>query len=403
MQASLVVHAHFYQPLRDDPVNGQIPPEFGAEPFSNWNQRIAAECYRPNAELGNFEHVSFDLGPTLASWLERNLPKVHRSICEAERKRYRERGFGGGLAQAYHHTILPLASRREKELQVAWGIADFEHRFGHRPRGLWLPETAVDTETLEVLAEQGIEFTVLAPWQAARFEHHPFEPRWAELPSGRRIALFFYHGPLSGRLSFDPGLSINADAFTRHFLQPLGWQAARRRHSRPLILVATDGELYGHHQKHREHFLAYLLRHAAPQAGFAVTTLERYLDEHPPGHTVSLREPSSWSCWHGVARWQSDCPCTAESGWKSGFRDLLSRLAARLDELYQEHSQRWLGDGDRLLERSVELSRPGKKLGALVTEIADRRLAPARLGRLRKLLEAQWLRHRMFTSCAWFH
>ncbi len=389
----LVVHGHFYQPPREEPTTGEIPPEEGADPYANFNEKITAECYMPNAALGNFHRMSFDVGPTLVSWLARHAPRTWKRIASS----------GGGLAQSYHHTILPLASRREKELQIAWGRAEFEHRFGRRPRGLWLPETAADAETLTVAAEQGFELTVLAPWQAAVAHLDPFEPYWVELAGGRRIAVFFYHGALSGRLSFDPGISINADAFATHLLAPLRRFAERRHGRRGIVLLATDGELYGHHQRHREHFLRHLMRHAAPEAGFTVTTLESYLDEHPPGRTIGLAEPTSWSCHHGVARWAGDCPCSRESGWKAPLRALLVRVAAAVDEVWEREAAAWFEEPGVVLERSVEVVLGALPLARLAAQTARRRLSRQQLTGLRHLIEAQWLRHRMFASCAWFH
>jgi hypothetical protein len=403
MSAALVVHAHFYQPPRAHPVSGAIPPETGADPFANWNERIHAECYHPNAELGNFEAISFDLGPTLAEWLEEAAPATYQRIRAAEQARVAASGFGGALAQPFHHTILPLASRREKQLQVAWGVADFEHRFGRKPRGLWLPETAVDVETLEVMADFGLAFTVLAPWQAVGAPD-PFRPHWVELPSGRPMAAFFYHGPLSGRLSFDPGVSENADAFVRDWLLPLRRQAGSSgSEAGRLILVATDGELYGHHQRFRDLFLRHLVRQAAPAAGMPVTSLEAHLEQHPPTSVVRLRAPSSWSCHHGVARWAGDCPCSRETGWKGALRESFLELGRVLDECYLEHAEELGLDGEGLLERSVDW-----QLGKLTyVELLEREGRPPadREASLRLLwsLESQWLRHRMFTSCAWFH
>lgn len=402
----LAVHGHFYQPPRDDPASGEIPPEHGAEPFGNFNQKITAECYRPNAEAGNYELLSFDFGPTLLSWMAAAEPAVHRKVVAADKASVRNAGVGGAgaggaLAQSYHHTILPLATRAEKELEIAWGIADFERRFGRKPRGLWLPETAADRETLSVAAEQGIELTVLAPWQAKTQTLDPTRPYWVELPEGRRLAVFFFVRSLSGRVSFDPSVTTNADRFAQEQLKPLlarlGPEAADR-----LLLIATDGELYGHHQKGRHLFLKRLLRGAAERAGFEVTNLARFLDAHPPRQAIDLVEPSSWSCHHGVARWADLCHCTPEAHWKAPLRRALNTLAGDLDRAYQAAAAELVTDPRGLLLASIDLALGRRSLAKLAASFASRALKRAELARLADLLEAQRLRHRMFSSCGWF-
>lgn len=396
------IHAHFYQPPRDDPATGTMPHEFGAEPYGNWNQKIAEECYRPNAERGNFEGISFDAGPTLLAWLSAELPEVHARLVASEGIYRQRHGTGNGMAQPYHHTILPLATRAEKELQVAWGIADFEHRFGHRPRGMWLPETAADLETLDVLAQQGIEFTILAPWQAASRRVDPTRPYWVRLPRRRKIAVFFFVASVSGRLSFDPSVSVDADAFARYHLTPLARRLERAGEEDGLLLVATDGELYGHHQKFRDLFLERLLAGAIEDAGMELTTPALYLDRHPPDDTVDLALPSAWSCHHGVARWQRECPCTPGADWKQPLRAALGELARGLDEAFFVAASGFVDDPEALLRRYVEVVLGRLELAELAAQIGGKRLGRVRLAKLQRLLAAQWQRHRIFTSCGWF-
>src|SRR5579859_1330778 len=209
---AICIHGHFYQPPRFDPFTGIIPEECGAAPHANYNEKITAECYRPNAELGNFDAMSFDLGPTLAAWLEKAHPDVHDRIIEADRRHMERFGVGNALAQAYNHTILPLASSRDKRTQILWGLSDFRHRYGHEASGVWLAETAIDLESLDLLAQNGITHTVLAGWQAGT-SIDPSEPYLVRLPwGGRTITVFFYHN-CSGGVSFDQDLTINADSF----------------------------------------------------------------------------------------------------------------------------------------------------------------------------------------------
>jgi alpha-amylase/alpha-mannosidase (GH57 family) len=399
---ALCIHGHFYQPPREDPFTGQVPAEPGAEPHHDFNEKITAECYRPNAALGNFSRVSFDLGPTLASWLERHDRLTYRRILEQERAHCQQHGCSNALAQVYSHAIMPLATHHEKRIQVAWGLADYHHRFGHKAPGLWLAETAADSATLSILADYGVGFTVLAPHQAAE-PVDPSEPYWVRLPDGRTVTVFFYQGELSAGVSFDAGLTTNADHFTGDILERYVGRKRSTRATRELLLIATDGELYGHHKPMRQFFLSHLLRIAAPAEGFEVTTLARYLLDNPPRREIRLVEPSSWSCHHGVDRWQSACGCTEGDGqWKHHLRRALTTLAARLDDLFWEHTETLLKNAWEAEEQYILV-----KLGALRPSAFWRRHARqprSDQGRAAvfALLEGQYYRHLMLASCAFF-
>src|SRR6266508_6393959 len=260
MERYICIHGHFYHPPRENPWLEAIELQDSAYPYHDWNERITAECYAPNAAarilgagdrieriVNNYSRISFNLGPTLLVWLSSKAPEVYRAILDADsQSRERFSGHGSALAQPYNHMILPLANRRDKYTQVLWGIGDFEHRFGRKPEGMWLPETAVDLETLAILADMGIEFTLLAPWQADRDDVDPTEPYRVALPEGRSISVFFYHQGLSGRVSFDPSLTTNADAFALHDL-PAQYHPEKLRRGEPhLLLVATDGRSEEH-------------------------------------------------------------------------------------------------------------------------------------------------------------
>ncbi len=401
----LCIYGHFYQPPREDPFTGEIPPEHGASPYENFNEKITAECYRPNAELGNFEHISFDLGPTLALWLEKHQPDVYARIIQADRHNLTRYGTGNALAQVYNHTILPLADARDKRTQIIWGLEDFAHRFGHRAEGMWLAETAVDMETLTLLAKEGVRYTVLAPWQAAE-PIDPTEPYRVRLPEGRDITVFFYNSPLSGGVSFEGDVTINADTFASSYL-PNQINAHKRESSTDqLIVVATDGELYGHHKPWRDRFLEYLVQQGASAAGYGVTTLSRYLATHPPRHTVRLHAHSSWSCSHGVARWGSGCGCTeGDASWKPQLRHALDNLAAQIHQIFEREAARTLHDPWEARNGYLGLyqgwlahrefwSRYGKNKGRLVTRSAKRRTE--------SLLAAEYFGQCMYTSCGFF-
>ncbi len=392
---ALCVHGHFYQPSRENPLTGTIPEEKGAEPYRNWNERIHACCYRPNAELGNFERISFNVGPTLFRWMENYDPVTHNRIIAQDRANVQRFGVGNAMAQAYHHTILPLATRADKVTQVIWGMADFEHRFGRPPEGMWLPETAVNLETLDVLAEQGIKFTILAPWQADVPELDPTQAYWVDVPSGGRMAVFFYHRGLSSGVSFNQRLTSNAHDFALKELSTRFEDGPEPQ----LLLVASDGELYGHHQRFRDWFLAYLVNGAGARAGVRLTYPALWLRQHPPKETIQIRENTSWSCHHGIARWETGCNCTSgDSGWKLRLRVAFEHLAGGLDRMYAREMRTLNLDPWKVRNTYIDVILGKRSLQAILPG----RLPAEELERARLLLEAQRERQRMFTSCGWF-
>jgi hypothetical protein len=401
----VTLYGHFYQPPREDPFTGLIPHEPGATPYENYNEKITTECYRPNADAGNFEHLSFDLGPTLAAWLERAHPDVHSTIVRAAQRHFERFGVPNALAQAYNHTILPLANREDKRAQIRWGLQDFAHRFGHAAEGLWFAETAVDIETLRIAAECGVKYTVLAPWQAAE-PIDPTEPYTVALPDRRSITVFFYNGPLSGGVSFDWDTTNNADTFAASYLPHHLNPEKVARGEDQLIVVATDGELYGHHKPWRDRFLEHLLNEGARAVGFEVTSLGRYLLNHTPRRTVTLRVPSAWSCAHGVARWSSGCECTeGSSAWKPALRAALDHVAVQLNDVFaavggETLRDPWAARDDYIALRNGWLS--GDAFWARHGRSHEMPLSQNARGRAEKLLEAQYWGQAMYTSCGFF-
>ncbi len=319
-----VVHAHFYQPARLDPFTGVVPPEPSAAPFRDWTARIDAECYRPNAQRGTLAHISYDLGPTLATWLEREDRPTHdRFVADS----------AGAIAQAYHHAILPLAAAHDRRTEIRWGLRDFELRFGRRSVGLWLPETAVDLATLRLLADEGVRFTILAPWQAAEVGIDTRRPYRIELGGGRSIVAVFYDGALSSSVSFEPTATSDADRFAKERVAPRVTLPLPDGES-PLVVVATDGELYGHHQPFRDLFLQRLVAPGGGiDRGFDVVDLHAITIEPAdrPFRSMRIRERTSWSCHHGVLRWSAECPDAPDGRWKGPLRAALERLAAAID------------------------------------------------------------------------
>jgi len=391
---AVCIHAHFYQPARDDPLTGEIPWEEGSHPYPNWNEKIFEECYKPNAELGNFGRISFNLGPTLTDWMARYHPEVLSLIVAQEKANYQKNGVGNGMAQAYHHTILPLDLPQDRETQVCWGIEDFKYRFGHMPAGMWLPETAADTETLHLLAKMGIQFTILAPWQA-KTAINPNQPAKVVFPDGLSLAVFFYDRSLSTAISFNPMATENADQFTRNYMVGYGSQG--------MVMAASDGELYGHHQPFRDKFLEYLTHQTLPAAGYQVSYPGLYLLNTPPKQVVEIEDGTSWSCHHGVQRWQAACGCTPHGEWKAYLREAFGFLTEQIDEEYMAEMVRYTDQPWEVRHRYIDVLHGKLSFEALCGELFRISPTPDQMQRAQHLLRAQVERLRMFTSCGWFH
>jgi alpha-amylase/alpha-mannosidase (GH57 family) len=412
---SVVVHGHFYQPPRENPWTGVVDPEPTAAPFHDWNQRIDTECYGPvgNARVlgadGSVEHrdnlyaaMSFDVGPTLFEWMETSAPATYGRILEADKISVARLGHGNAIAMPYHHTILPLASRRDKVTEVRWGIADFRRRFEREPEGMWLPEMAVDEETLEVLAEAGILFTILAPHQVET----PSElglPLSFRAAKGREIALCIYDGRLSGDIAF--GRLITDGALLANRLAP----EAPSDHF-IITAVATDGETFGHHHRFGEMALARAFRILAEQDDVQIENFASFLARNPPLIDAVLVSPSSWSCPHGVERWRSDCGCRlapeehTSQAWRAPLRDSLEWLAGELHEIFEREGKELFGINPWLVRDNYGDVMAASEAQALAFVAASitRRNDGARVERAAELLAMEEAALSMFTSCAWF-
>lgn len=401
----LVVHAHFYQPTRIDPFTGELPPDPEAAPYRDWNARITAECYRPNAEHGALARASWDLGPTLSHYLADAAPDVLAGFAEADRQGGGRRD-GPGIAQAFHHSILPFAPLHDRETEIRWGLRDFEVRFGRPAGAIWLPETAVDLATLRVAAEAGVTGTILAPWQAETL--HPERRAYrVDLGGGRHMAVAFYDADLSAWVSFDPSLTTDARALAADRIAP---RLATPLHdgTPATIVIASDGELYGHHQHFRDLFLRALVDPPPdqPDRGFDVVTLAALLDEPAdrPHPEIRIRERTSWSCHHGVLRWAGPCPDVPDGRWKAPLRVALDRLAGAVDAISETLAAETSGLADVWGARNgyvdVVLGLVGAEdYGAAVLGAHSRRAARRRLA---AILEAQRWRLAMFASDGWF-
>ena len=421
----LCIHGHFYQPPREDPWLDMICPEGSAAPFRHWNERICRESYAPLAwarrmgskgifEIINcYEWISFNVGPTLFRWIERAEPELYAKILEGDALSLKRWGHGNAIAQIYHHAIMPLASELDRDVEVAWAIADFESRFERKPEGMWLSETACNTETLETLADHGITFTLLAPRQAEAIaelgsddwqtvDEHSInikEPYLVELPSGRTISIFFYDGALSQAIAFE-GLLKNGDDF---------WNRLSGASSEGLLSIGTDGETYGHHVEFGEMALAYVLSQAIDKRDeLSLLNYGAYLEQHPPTRKVKIREDSSWSCYHGVERWKSDCGCCTgghpgwNQQWRKPLRDGLNQVRDLMNAHYFNHGEKIFTD-----PRAALLDY-GMLLSGIVSEEdffkhhfkVEEGTHDADLGW--KLLSMQKWALSSFASCGWF-
>ncbi|HET9016172.1 MAG TPA: DUF3536 domain-containing protein [Thermomicrobiaceae bacterium] len=433
MQRYVCIHGHFYQPPRENPWLEFVEIEDSAAPYHDWNQRVTDECYARNATarildangwvdhiVSNYARISFDFGPTLLSWMETNAPDTYRAVLAADAASARRfGGHGSAIAQAYNHLILPLASPRGRRTQVIWGCSDFRHRFGREPRGMWLPETAVDLDSLEALAEQGIAFTVLGPHQIRRVRPigadgwsdippgrvDPSRPYLVNLPSGRSIAVFVFDRNISQDVAFGELLN-NGDRFLGRVMD--GFRDDRDWSQ--LVSVVTDGETYGHHHRFADMALAYVLHRIDETLPDELTNFAAFLELHPPTHEAEIVENTSWSCAHGVERWRSDCGCNtwAHPGWTQSWRrplrEALDWLRDELEPVLDDGLGPLLKDPDVARDDYIDviLDRAPDHVDAFLNRHAARPLGPDdRLLALRLLEMARHLQL-MFTSCGWF-
>jgi len=433
MEKYLCIHGHFYQPPRENPSLEAVELQDSAFPYHDWNERITAECYAPNATarlldgnerivdiVNNYSRISFNFGPTLLAWMQDNAPDVLAAIVKADQQsRERFSGHGSALAQAYNHLILPLANRRDKYTQVVWGIRDFERRFGRKPEGLWLPECAVDSASLEVLAELGIAFTVLSPFQASKVRRigdsdwrdvnggrvDPSMPYRVNLPSGRNLAVFFYDAPVSKAVAFE-GLLNDGETFAHRLMDGYDEQ----RNWDQLMHIATDGESYGHHHHYGEMALAYALHFVESNKLARLTNYGEFLERHPPTHEAQIHERSAWSCSHGVRRWHSDCGCNSggrpgwNQRWRQPLRNALDWLRDQLAPAYEAKAKDFFPDPWRARDEyiSVILDSSDESVARFFQQQALRQLSNEEQVTCLRLLESQRQAMLMFTSCGWF-
>jgi alpha-amylase/alpha-mannosidase (GH57 family) len=431
------IHGHFYQPPRENPWLETVETQDSAAPYHDWNERICAECYAPNGAarivnvqnritriVNNYARISFNFGPTLLSWLRENAPRTHRMILDGERRsRKTFRGHSSAMAQVYNHMILPLASRRDRITQIRWGIADYESNYGVSPEGMWLAETAADSESLELLAQHGIKFTLLAPHQCKRIRPYKTDggsdgAAWTDTPnasvdttrpyivhfeSGLSIAVFFYNGPASRAIAFE-GLLNSGDNFASRLRSGFKDSSAPQ-----LVHVATDGESYGHHHKHGEMALAYSLRLLEEDKTVKLTNYASFLAQFPPEYECEIVEDTSWSCAHGVERWRSDCGCNGgkpgfNQQWRAPLRQALDELRNALDPLTEQEGATLFNDvwAARDAYIDVVLNRNEDSITRFLATHASHKLSDRERVRALEIMEMQRHAQLMYTSCGWF-
>jgi len=426
----ICIHGHFYQPPRENAWLEVIEVQDSAHPYHDWNERITAECYEPNATsrildedqvirniINNYSRISFNFGPTLLSWMEVYARETYLAILEADKESIKRfGGYGSAMAQVYNHMIMPLSNARDKETQIIWGIRDFESRFGRRPEGMWLAETAVDTDTLEALASNRIQFTVLAPRQAKAVKKIG-ATKWDEvndrtvntkrayrcnLPSGKSINLFFYDGDISQAIAFN-GLLNDGKRFADNLLNAID----RNTEDTQLVHVATDGETYGHHHKHGDMALAFCLDYIEKNENVILTNYAQFLALSPPTFEAQIIENSSWSCVHGVERWRSDCGCNSggragwTQQWRKPLRDSLDWLRDAGAEVFEREGEKilkdpWIARNDYI---TVVLQRNETTIDNFL-KVHRKEEVPA--SRVFRLMEMQRHAMLMYTSCGWF-
>jgi alpha-amylase/alpha-mannosidase (GH57 family) len=439
------IHGHFYQPPRENPWLETVESQESAAPYHDWNDRITAECYAPNGAsritnkqdeiiriMNNYARMSFNFGPTLLSWLQEKAPRTYRMIVDADKfSAQRYSGHGSAVAQVYNHMIMPLASRRDALTQIRWGIADFESRFGHKPEGMWLAETAVNRRVLDLMAQEGIKFTILAPVQCARVRRlaipvaaataapdawthtpnanvDPTHPYLINLDEGRTIAVFFYDGPSSRAIAFEGLLNSGEDFGSRllagfHPASPGDPEVAQLSH------VATDGESYGHHHKHGEMALSYAMHWIEEGQQAKLTNYGEFLEKFPPKWEAEVAEDTSWSCAHGVERWRSNCGCNGgkpgwNQEWRAPLRESLDFLRDTTAPLAEQLAIGLLKDlwvaRDAYIH--VVLDRSPASIIRFFADHAARHLSETERTTALELMELERHAQLMYTSCGWF-
>jgi hypothetical protein len=434
MRSYIIIHGHFYQPPRENPWTGVIPLQPSASPFSNWNERISAECYRANSAsrylnqygnitkiVNNYEWLSFNFGATLMSWIKDFEPLVYKRIIEADKESCkRNNGHGNAIAQIYNHIIEPLASAEDAETQIIWGIEDFKLHFGRHPEGMWLSETAINNSTADLLIKHDIKYVILSPWQAEKILtqsgtwkdiNNPEEvcdrPFLLKRPEGD-LTIFFYDNILAQGISFGHYLRDADNVY--HKLKNIS------KDGRKLIHTATDGEVYGHHEPYGDMCFAALTEKIAKDKNLEFTNYGYYLEQNPASEQVQLRhgedgKGSSWSCFHGVSRWYKDCGCSTggqegwNQEWRTPLRSAFNSLSANLRYIYHKEIKNFSTiHPDEIRNSYIDVLTGKSTRKEFYTKFADKKkqISQPEFSIFFNLLESQKYSMFMYTSCGWF-
>ena len=446
---NLCIHGHFYQPPRENPWTGEIEKQDSAAPYHDWNEKIFAECYKPNTEaelrnftdawdldstpkktskvftINNFEYLSFNFGPTLFAWIKSKHPEAYNKITQADTDSLNKHdGHGNAIAMCYNHMIMPLANLNDKITQVKWGLEDFRYHFKRDSEAIWLPETACNMDTVELLIDEGIKFILLDPSQADKVRDADNEP-WHDVSNGsidpfipykcfsekskdKFINMFFYDGPLSKSISFEDTLYSPAT-----FLEKITGAASQTGNSDKILSIATDGETFGHHKRRTEKSLALFFTKLAPENNLKIINYGEYLGTFPALHEVKIKsgdngEGTSWSCPHGVKRWKEDCGCGGGAGWnqqwRKPLRESLNWLRDELIKIYESAASEYFKDVWKARNEYIKLildNSPGTVMN-FFAENAKKILSKEEIIVCYMLLEMQKYAMFMFTSCGWF-
>ncbi len=425
MNKYICIHGHFYQPPRENPWLEAIENQSSAKPYPNWNERISEECYVANSAarilngedkitdiVNNYAKISFNFGPTLLSWVKDKKPELLQALYDADQNSQKNlNGHGNAIAQAYNHMIMPLANTRDKYTQIYWGIIDFERYFHRKPEGMWLPETAVDLETLDIMSEMGIKFTILAPNQVKQIRsleddqwHQDFSigtPYVQSLPSGREITLFIYDGSVAKAVAFEKLLTHGED-FAHRLLDNFPESYTENT----LMHIATDGETYGHHHAHGDMGLAYALHYMEQDPEIKLTNYGHFMEIQPAQFAIEIHENSSWSCAHGVERWRSDCGCSAggiwHQQWREPLRNALDWLRDALIPIFEEQMSELVNDPWEARNQYIKVIHDRTATEEFLTSQAKKELNADEKKTVLKWMELQRHAMLMYTSCGWF-
>ncbi|MFW6148765.1 MAG: DUF3536 domain-containing protein [Atribacterota bacterium] len=430
----ICIHGHFYQPPRENPWLEDIELQDSAYPFHDWNERILEECYKTNTAsrildkdgdiiriVNNYSSISFNFGPTLLSWMKRHQPEIYQSVLDSDSTSQEKfSGHGSAIAQVYNHMIMPLANEKDKYTQAYWGIKDFQERFGRYPEGMWLPETAVNYDTLEVLAELDIKYTILAPHQAAKVKKIDKNNQWQEikeanidfrqpylcnLPSGKSINIFFYNGALAHEVSFGD-LLRNGEKFANSLIANFSQENQKPE----LAHIATDGETFGHHHRFGDMALSFCLNLIEENKLAKITNYGEYLEQYPPTYEVQIADNTSWSCVHGVERWRNDCGCHTgmnpgwHQRWRKPLREAMDWLRDKAIDLFEEGASDYFQDVWQVRNEYINiiLNRNIENIDNFFNQFATHTLDHKEKIKALKYLEMQRNAMLMYTSCGWF-